>query len=100
MGCDVIDVNSVPDESAKESSYFHVHGSRLCRLLFPFSVLWLTWLTCSGRASMTATPFSNFPWILIHALETTGLDQPTNRCVKLQQQVGLFHNLLQIAEPL
>jgi len=27
--CDVIDVNSAPDESAKESSYFHVHGSHL-----------------------------------------------------------------------
>ena len=23
------DVNSAPDESAKESSYFHVHGSHL-----------------------------------------------------------------------
>ena len=29
MDCDVIDVNSSPDESAKESSYFHVHGSHL-----------------------------------------------------------------------
>ena len=27
--CDVTDVNSAPDESAKESSYFHVHGSHL-----------------------------------------------------------------------
>jgi len=27
MDCDVID--STPDESAKESSYFHVHGSQL-----------------------------------------------------------------------
>ena len=27
MDCDVIDVNSAPDKSAKESSYFHVHGS-------------------------------------------------------------------------
>jgi len=26
---DVIAVNSAPDESAKESSYFHVHGSHL-----------------------------------------------------------------------
>ena len=33
MDCDVIDVNSTPDESAKESSCFHVHGSHLCRLL-------------------------------------------------------------------
>ena len=30
MDCDVIDVNSSPDQSAKESSYFHVHGSHLC----------------------------------------------------------------------
>ena len=28
-GCDVINVNSAPDESGKESSYFHVHGSHL-----------------------------------------------------------------------
>jgi len=27
--CDVIDINSAPDESAKASSYFHVHGSHL-----------------------------------------------------------------------
>ena len=27
--CDVIDVNSASDESAKESSYFHVRGSHL-----------------------------------------------------------------------
>jgi len=36
MDCDVVDVNSAPDESAKESSYFHVHGSEVtykCRLL-------------------------------------------------------------------
>jgi len=29
MDCDVIDVNSAPVESAKESFYFHVHGSHL-----------------------------------------------------------------------
>jgi len=29
MDCDVVDVNSAPDESAKESSNFHVHGSQL-----------------------------------------------------------------------
>jgi len=29
MDSDVIDVNSTPDEPAKESSYFHVHGSHL-----------------------------------------------------------------------
>jgi len=32
--CDVINVNSAPDESAKETSYFHVHGSHFkCLLL-------------------------------------------------------------------
>jgi len=29
MDCDVIDVNSAPDESAREGSYVHVHGSHL-----------------------------------------------------------------------
>jgi len=29
MDCYVIDVNSTPDELAKESSYVHVHGSHL-----------------------------------------------------------------------
>ena len=29
MDCDVIDLNSTLDESDKESSYFHVHGSHL-----------------------------------------------------------------------
>jgi len=29
MDCDVINVNSTPDEPAKENSYFHVHGSHL-----------------------------------------------------------------------
>jgi len=38
-------------------------------------------------------------WVLIHTLETTGLDQLTNLCVKLRRQVGLFLNLLQIVEP-
>jgi len=36
--------------------------------------------------------------VFIHTLETTGLDQLTNRCVKLQRQVVPFPNLLQIAE--
>jgi len=38
-----------------------VHGSHLYVSLawsFPFSLLWPTLLTCSGRASVTATPFS------------------------------------------
>ena len=33
MDCDVVDVNSAPDESAKESSDFYVHGSHLSVLL-------------------------------------------------------------------
>ena len=40
-------------------------------------------------------PFFTLLWILIHASETTGLDQLTNRCVKLRWQVGLFLNFLQ-----
>jgi len=32
LDCDVIDVNSAPDGSAKESSHFHVHGSHLLGL--------------------------------------------------------------------
>jgi len=62
------DPNSTPDESAKESSYFHVHGSHLYVSLawyFPFSLLWPTLLTCSGRASVTATHvFSRFSKIM------------------------------------
>jgi len=58
MDCDVIDVNSAPDESAKESSYFHVHGliSVAC-LVFAF-LLWSTLLTCSGHTSVTTTSLS------------------------------------------
>jgi len=29
IDCDVIDVNSTPDESTEEHSYFHVHRSHL-----------------------------------------------------------------------
>jgi len=60
MDCDIIDVNSAPDESAKESSYFQVHGSHesVACLVFPFSLLWPTLLTCSGRTSVTATSLS------------------------------------------
>ena len=56
MDCGLIDVNSSPDESAKESSYFHVHGSHtsVACLVFPF-LLRPSLLTCSGRASVTAT---------------------------------------------
>jgi len=46
---------SALDVSAKESSRFHMHGSHFCVgcLVFPFL------LTCSGRASMTATHVIN-----------------------------------------
>jgi len=49
MDCDVINVNSMPDDSAKESSYNTWKSliSVAC-LVFPFSLL------C--RASVTATP--------------------------------------------
>jgi len=40
MDCDIIDVNSAPDKSAKESFYFHVYGSK-CRLLGPSLLLGL-----------------------------------------------------------
>ena len=39
MECHVIDVNSAPDESAKESSHFHVHGSHLWHHLLGLSLL-------------------------------------------------------------
>jgi len=29
-------------------------------------------------------PFSTFVWVLTHTFETTGLDQLSNHCVKLQ----------------
>jgi len=44
MDCDIIDVNSAPDESAKESSYFHVHGSHLW-----LSIAWSFPSLCFGR---------------------------------------------------
>jgi len=34
-------------------------------------------------------PFAILVWVPTHTLCTTGLDQPTNRCVKLQQQAFL-----------
>jgi len=34
-------------------------------------------------------PFPNFVWVSTHTLWTTGSDQRTNRCVKLQRQVFL-----------
>ena len=43
MDCDVIDVNSAPDESAKEGFYFHVHGSHLY-----VSLAW-SFTSCFGR---------------------------------------------------
>jgi len=44
IDCDVIDVNSAPDESAKESSDFHVHGSHL-----QMSLAWSFPSPCFGR---------------------------------------------------
>ena len=44
MDCDVIDVNSAPDESAKESFYFHVNGSHLW-----VSLAWSFSSPCFGR---------------------------------------------------
>ena len=44
MDCDVIDVDSAPDESAKENSYFHVHGSHL-----QVSLAWSVPSPCFGR---------------------------------------------------
>ena len=44
-------------QRAKESSYFHVHGSHLYVSLawsFRFSLPWPTLLICSGRARVTA----------------------------------------------
>jgi len=46
------------DDSAKESSHFHMHGSHFWLSLawsFPFSLLLPFLLACSGRASVTAT---------------------------------------------
>jgi len=40
-------------------------------------------------------PFSTLLWVLIHTLGTTAIDQLTNHCVKLQQHVRPFLNLLQ-----
>ena len=47
MDCGVIYVNSAPDESI---SYLHVHGSHFLSvacLVFPFSLVWPSLLTCS-----------------------------------------------------
>jgi len=66
MDCDIIDVDSSPDESTKESSYFHVHGSHLEVSLarLPFSLLWPSLLTCSSRASVTATNVNIVEWLV------------------------------------
>jgi len=59
----VVGAVGASDESATESSCFHVHRSRLYVSLassFPFALLWPTLLTCSCRASVTATQTSLF----------------------------------------
>ena len=63
MECDDCDdIHVTPRyESANESSFFHVHPCAkkslkgVACLVFPFSSHWPTLLTCSGRASMTAS---------------------------------------------
>jgi len=47
----------------------------------------------SGLDRLCATHFLTLLWILIHTLGTTGLDQLTNRCIKLRRQVGLHLKL-------
>jgi len=51
MKCDVIDVNSAPGKSAKESSYFYVHAwkSVMCHLLG------LSLSPCFGRLCLHVT---------------------------------------------
>jgi len=49
---DVIDVNYAPDESAILPCVWKSLIS-VAYLVFPFSLLWPTSLTCSGRASVT-----------------------------------------------
>jgi len=59
-------------EPAKESSCFHVHGSHLYVSLAwssPFSLLWPILLTCSGRASVTATLDSMLGRVMLKTLK-------------------------------
>ena len=59
MDCDVIDINSAPDESAKKRTLTSMcmEVTYLCRLLGLSLSPWPILLTCSGCASMTATSF-------------------------------------------
>jgi len=60
MDCDIIDVNSVPDESTKDNSYFHVHGSHLQVLL-----AWSIPSPCFGRLCSHVVVAL---WCLLHKL--------------------------------
>jgi len=56
MDCDVIDVNSAPDQSAKESSYFMcMEVTYKCRLLWSFP-------SCFGRLCSHVAVV--LPWLL------------------------------------
>jgi len=69
MDCDVNGANSAPDESAKESSYFHVHGSHLLvSLAWSFPSPCFGWL-CSHVAVALA-------WLLHHFPSSNSLDYP------------------------
>ena len=68
MDCDVIDVNSALDESAKESSHFHVHGSH-----FQVSLAW-SFPSCFGRlCSHVAVTLA---WLQHHFPSSKSLDCP------------------------
>ena len=64
MDCDVIDVNSTPDESAKEYCYFHMHGSHLY-----LSLAWSFPSPSFGRlCSHVAVALAWLPHLPKHAL--------------------------------
>ena len=64
MDCDVIDVNSTPDESAKEYCYFHMHGSHLY-----LSLAWSFPSPSFGRlCSHVAVALAWLPHLSKHAL--------------------------------
>jgi len=69
MECDVIDVNSAPDESAKESSYFHVHGSH-----WYVSLSWSFPSPCFGR--LCSHVVVTLAWLLHHFPSSKSLDCP------------------------
>ena len=69
IDCDITDVNSAPDESAKESSYFYVHGSHL-----EVALAWSFPSPCFGRlCSHVAVALA---WLLHHLPSSKSLDYP------------------------